>query len=63
MNKYKIYKAVSDLIAKNYEWLSHEKRGNDALQYILGINDFARYLCDLPEEEEYDKRESTRSMD
>lgn len=44
MNKLNIYKAVSDLISDNYAWLSSEAKRSTAVQYILGMNDMARYL-------------------
>lgn len=43
------YKAVSDLIAESYEWISNQKDAKEAAQYILGLNDMARYLAEMIE--------------
>ena len=51
MDKNDIYKAVSDLISDSYEWLSGEGNKEKAVQYVLGINDLARYLIEKIEEE------------
>ena len=40
-----IYGAVSDLISDCYEWLEDENK-NGRLQYVLGMNDMARYLVE-----------------
>ena len=41
------YKAVSDLISDSYEWLSNENNKEGSIQYILGLNDMARYLAEM----------------
>ena len=41
------YKAVSDLISDSYEWLSYENNKEGSIQYILGLNDMARYLAEM----------------
>lgn len=41
-----IYKAVSDLISDSYEWLSDETNKETSIQYILGLNDMARYIVE-----------------
>lgn len=41
-----IYKAVSDLINESYDWISDGENKEAAGQYVLGINDMARYLID-----------------
>lgn len=43
------YKAVSDLISESYEWLSNQKDTKEVAQYILGLNDMARYLAEMIE--------------
>lgn len=43
------YKAVSDLIAESYEWISNQKDAKETAQYILGLNDMARYLAEMIE--------------
>lgn len=47
MTKNDCYKAVSDLISDCYEWLSNEKNKDYSIQYILGLNDMARYLAEM----------------
>ena len=42
------YKALSDLIAETYDRLSNEK---NSIQYILGLNDMARYLVEMIDDE------------
>ena len=51
------YKAVSDLISDSYDWLSNEKNKEFSIQYILGLNDMARYLAEMNDGVEcvYDK--------
>lgn len=44
-----IYKAVSDLISENYDWLSDPNNKGASIQYILGINDLGRYLAEKTE--------------
>lgn len=41
------YKAVSDLISESYDWLSNEKNKENSIQYILGLNDMARYIAEM----------------
>ena len=41
------YKAVSDLISDCYDWLSNEDNKDIPIQYILGLNDMARYLAEM----------------
>ena len=41
------YKAVSDLISESYEWISSQKDTKEVVQYILGLNDMARYLSEM----------------
>lgn len=41
------YKAVSDLIIDSYDWFSDEKNKDCSIQYILGLNDMARYLAEM----------------
>ena len=43
------YKAVSDLISESYEWISSQKDTEKVAQYILGLNDMARYLAEMIE--------------
>jgi len=43
------YKAVSDLISESYECLSNQKDTKEVVQYILGLNDMARYLAEMIE--------------
>ena len=40
-----IYKAVSDLISDCYDWLSN-KDNSGQIEYVLGMNDMARYLAE-----------------
>lgn len=40
-----IYKAVSDLISDCYDWLT-DTENEDRVQYVLGLNDMARYLVE-----------------
>lgn len=51
VDKYTIYKSVSDLINDSYDWISLPEHNTEAIQYILGINDFARYLIDRIQKE------------
>lgn len=41
------YKAVSDLISDSYDWLSDKANEKCSIQYILGLNDMARYLVEI----------------
>ena len=51
-----IYGAVSDLISDCYEWLEDEDK-NGRLQYVLGMNDMARYLVEqLRKNEKHENR-------
>lgn len=43
MDEFQIYRALSDLINDNNVYLSKDNAG----QYILGLNDMARYLVEL----------------
>lgn len=43
------YKAVSDLISESYEWITSQKDTKEVAQYILGLNDMARYLAEMIE--------------
>ena len=66
MTKAEIYKAVSDLINDNYNWLEDNK--DVSLQWVLGINDMARYIaekCDDKPDPEPPKEEkkSTRKIE
>ena len=45
------YKAVSDLIIDSYDYLSDEKNKDCSIQYILGLNDMARYLVEMIDDE------------
>lgn len=55
MTRNDIYKAVSDLIADSYDWLSTRKDDKGSIQYILGINDMARYLAEMISDVEVDE--------
>lgn len=46
MTKGDVFRAVSDLIAESYEWLADEENKDKAIQYVLGLNDMARYLAE-----------------
>ena len=45
LSEKEIYKAVSDLISDCYDWLSDDDNSG-RLQYVLGLNDMARYLVE-----------------
>jgi len=47
LTKEDCYKAVSDLISESYDWLSEDKNKENSVQYILGLNDMARYLAEI----------------
>lgn len=49
------YKAVSDLIADSYDWISNQTDGRKVAEYVLGLNDMARYLVEMIEDEELEK--------
>lgn len=51
LNERDIYKAVSDLISDCYDWLSDEDKSG-RMQYVLGLNDMARYLVERLKENE-----------
>lgn len=51
INERDIYKAVSDLISDSYDWLSDEDKFG-RMQYVLGLNDMARYLVEKLKENE-----------
>lgn len=68
MTKADIYKAVSDLINDNYNWLEDNK--DVSLQWVLGINDMARYIVDkyddkpvLAPEPPKEEKKSTRKIE
>lgn len=69
MTKADIYKAVSDLIYDNSEWIEDNK--DVSVQYILGLNDMARHLiCNCPDKPEpaptpepQQEKKSTRKID
>ena len=42
-----VFKAVSDLISESYDWLSDDRNKDKSVQYILGLNDMARYLAEM----------------
>lgn len=46
ISKEDIYRSVSDLISDSYDWLSSNAEKAEAVQYILGMNDLARYLVE-----------------
>ena len=46
------YKAASDLISDCYDWLSDEHNKDISIQYILGLNDMARYLAEMIDDDE-----------
>lgn len=46
------YKAVSDLIADTYDLLSNDGNKEKTIQYILGMNDMARYLVEMIDDDE-----------
>lgn len=46
ITKSDIYKAVSDLISDSYDWLSDEANKEKSTEYILGLNDMARYIAE-----------------
>jgi len=50
------YKAVSDLIADSY-WIGNQTDAEKVTQYVLGLNDMARYLVEMIEEPETEKEE------
>lgn len=52
MTEKDIYKAVSDLISDSYDWLSDEANKEKSTQYILGLNDMARYIAEKITKEE-----------
>ena len=52
MTENDIYKAVSDLISDSYDWLSDEANKEKSTQYILGLNDMARYIVEKMNEQE-----------
>ena len=54
------YKAVSDLISDCYDWLSNEDNKDISIQYILGLNDMARYLAEMIDDE--DKMEEEKDV-
>ena len=69
MTKADIYKAVSDLIYDNSEWIEDNK--DVSVHYILGLNDMARHLiCNCPDKPEpaptpepQQEKKSTRKID
>lgn len=52
ISKADIYKAVSDLISDSYDWLSDEANKEKSIQYVLGLNDMARYIAEKITKEE-----------
>lgn len=46
------YKVASDLISDCYDWLSDEHNKDISIQYILGLNDMARYLAEMIDDDE-----------
>lgn len=58
------YKAVSDLINENYPYFDDCEDTGASIQYILGLNDMARYLAEMmnsAEEECDDNRRKERA--
>ena len=56
LNERDIYKAVSDLISDCYAWLS-DTENEGRMQYVLGLNDMARYLVEqLRKNEKHENR-------
>lgn len=56
LNERDIYKAVSDLISDCYDWLT-DTENEGRLQYVLGLNDMARYLIEqLRKNEKHENR-------
>ncbi len=37
------------MISDSYDWLSDKENSDAAVQYVLGLNDMARYLADREE--------------
>lgn len=52
MTEKDIYKAVSDLISDSYDWLSDDANKEKAINYVLGLNDMARYIAEKMNEQE-----------
>lgn len=66
MTKADIYKAVSDLIYDNSEWIEDNK--DVSVQYILGLNDMARHLISYCPDKpapapDTEPKKSTRKID
>ena len=46
MTKADCYKALSDMIAENLDWISADS-DKDNLYYITGLNDMTRYIAEM----------------
>ena len=52
MSELDIYKCVSDLISDCYDWLTDKDNKDLAIQYVLGLNDMARYVAEKMKDEQ-----------
>ena len=47
MTKADCYKALSDMIAENLDWVSADSDKDKLTYYIMGLNDMTRYIAEM----------------